>query len=347
MAGTGPRRLNRPRFAAYDPTCAARPTVAAACRFVSDPLRTAASAGQNLSLPNPRRRFVPSRILATLVLVAALSGCSGAAPLATPHTLAPSTAAPGEGLGRLEGTVTDVEQRPLGDVKVTIQFVGGTANQSAQTRGDGRFAFQGLEPGRYNAAAESVFYQTGRKIVDVSADDVATVSFVLLDVIKDVPFVDVYLLKGHINCSIHSLAGYGPFNLCSSLDSDRARFDVPIPPGSRAKGVVLEVVWTPSTPATGTDLELALCDQRDPVQDPIACRATVGSGFRRDVRGRSPLTLHENELPLQDHAAFEVTVNDGGQTSARVPLTLQQPFDLWMSVCHVVACAESYQARPS
>lgn len=282
---------------------------------------------------------------ATWAAMVISSGCLGgeASPAAAPSSSGP----PAAELGILEGLVVDAEQRPVAEATVRAESTELRVNRSATTGEDGRFRFADLPAGKYWVAVDALFFERSLQHVEVLAAEVAALTIALVDV-ADVPslYVEVFTKKGFINCSIHSLGGYGPINFCEQVAADEAKFELPLRADLANRGVVVEVTWSPATPVTGTDLELAMCDEKDEVQDPLNCRSSVGSGFRRDTRGKTPLVLRVAELPLADYPRFQVSVGDGGQTAARVPLTFQQSFDLWMSLCYGEPCPLTYQARP-
>ena len=288
------------------------------------------------------------RSLATFVSLAALlAGCldGDGGPASTADEVRP-TDAPTVDVGELRGTVSDEEQRPVQGATVRIESADRTHNRSVDTAEDGTFAFSDVPVGRYAIQAEALFFKREVRHVDVLSGEVASATFVLADVVQNTLFVEVFPLTGFINCSIHSLGVYGPFNPCENAAEDSATFPVPVRTDAVNKGIVLELVWSSTTPATGTDLELALCDEKDDLEDPINCRPTTGNGFRRDVRGKSPLVLRAVDLPWTEYPSMQVSVGDGGQVSARVPLTFQQSFELWMSLCYSDYCSETYSARP-
>lgn len=289
-----------------------------------------------------------NRSLATFVSLAALlAGCMGgdAQPAATAD-VKQTTDAPDVDVGGLRGIVTDEEQRPVPGATVRIETADGANNRTIDTAEDGTFLFSDVPVGRYAIQAEALFFTREVQHVDVLSGEIASVTFVLADVVQNTLFVEVFPLTGFINCSIHSLGPYGPFNPCENAAEDSATFPIPVRTDAVNKGIVLELVWSPTTPATGTDLELSLCDEKDDLQDPINCRPTTGDGFRRDVRGKSPLILRAVDLPWAEYPSMQVNVGDGGQVSARVPVTFQQSFELWMSLCYSDYCSETYSARP-
>lgn len=280
-----------------------------------------------------------------LAAILPLAGCFGgeASPAASPSPAQPLAA----DVGAIEGLVVDAEQRPVAEATVRAENTDLRVNRSATTGEDGRFRFADLPVGKYWVAVDALFFERSLQHVEVLPAEVASVTIALVDV-ADAPslYVEVFTKKGFINCSIHSLGGYGPINFCEQVAADEAKFELPLRADLANRGAVVEVVWSPATPATGTDLELAMCDEKDEVQDPLNCRSSVGTGFRRDTRGKSPLVLRVAELPLAEYPSFQVSVGDGGQTAARVPLTFQQSFDLWMSLCYGEPCPLTYQARP-
>lgn len=293
------------------------------------------------------------RVSTALLAMAGLlgAGCLGETPTDV-QTEAGAAAASGianADNGTLEGVVINDEEMPIEGARVTAFHVLMEETHTATAAADGRFSFPSVRPGVYELSAQALFFLNATKEAEVIAGQAVFVTFELVDVVKSALVIETFVQKGFLNCSIATVGDgqmYGPANYCEPLGSDRAKFPLQFMEGGTPTGVVLEAVWTPATPVTGTALELSLCNRKDGSADPRNCRDVVDNTYFRWIRGGSPLVLRVHDLPWSEFQAYDTVVGDGGITGIRVPVTFQQSFDLWISICYVDVCPPDFSARP-
>ncbi|HEY9229034.1 MAG TPA: TonB-dependent receptor [Gemmatimonadaceae bacterium] len=86
-----------------------------------------------------------------------------------------ASAAAAQGTGTIEGTVTGANERPLGDVSVSL--VGTT--RGARTDDAGKYRIAGLTPGAYEVRAQRIGYSSNTQSATVTANQSATTNFTL------------------------------------------------------------------------------------------------------------------------------------------------------------------------
>lgn len=278
------------------------------------------------------------------VLAAGCLGGQGGATGISEVSASAAAAQVSEERGGLEGLVINDEQLPIADATVILQDNGTRESELTVTAEDGRFSFSLLPPGRYHVAVQAPFYAPRSQDVEVGAGDLKVITFLLADFVDtSEPYVETLLKRGFINCSVRVY--FAPQNVCGYVASDQAKFRIPINPELPIKSVVLEAVWTPSNPVAGQRLELAICHQKDQLEDPFNCKEVFGNYYFKGAVGPSPLVLHVNDLPLKIYPVLDSSVGaPSGATDP--PLAFQQGFDLWMSMCYNEFCPEGFQGRP-
>lgn len=277
-----------------------------------------------------------------VALMVALAGCIGGGS-SNPEETQQSTMAPEptatEGFGSITGLVLNVEQLPIEGAEVVVV---GSSNQTL-TDSSGRFTFNGLAPDRYSVAAQKLGYKQGSQTVDVTAGEVSEVQLTLepFEVPKD-PVVDTQIYDGFIQCAVNPLY---PVQPCGALGEDKAYFTVTIGDEYEFFDLILDLQWTPTTEATGKDLEMDVCKRQDS-PDPFVCAFVSEGDWTSYESGPSPLQLRlpASEMPLDETREYEIWVT-GGFTEPTP--TFQQPFTLYVTTCHVAQCAESFTGIPS
>lgn len=282
-------------------------------------------------------------VLLAGMLVAGCTGNGGAA--GTPaDDMAADT-------GGIQGTVVDAEQMPVAGAAVGIQR--GNNTESTSTTEDGSFAFSGLMAGDWELSVQAAFYEDESRTVQVTAGEVAELGIELDRVAQETKqelFIEQTIESGFINLA-YSFPWTSGQTLGGSLGQDmpneRSHFPLPYDPNLNLTEVVLELVWEPGTAATGTRLQIAVCDEPT-VKDTYNNCFNVPDSPQWAVRveGESPLVLRIPELPVGEIEEFRIAIGDGG--GERPPVTFQQAFDLYISVCYgTQPCPPDYQFRPA
>lgn len=302
--------------------------------------------------------------ISTLLVLAAFGGCVQGE--AKPQSVVPSSAAPGvvtATTGAIEGFLLDDEQIPVAGATIGIRIVGGKPLNQTTSAADGAFSFSGLEPGEYELAVQSPFFEPKTQKVTVPVGEVVQVKIAIQRVAAPVErLVEILIKKGYIACNVGwrnptnpSTSGGNAItsNVCYGIQGDVSDFKVPINLELPFRELILELVWTPGTGFSGSRLRMDFCSEKPDENNYFAqCKIVSGSNpYSTSETGPSPLVLRRNDVPVDRISAFEATVGDGGYDLAdpstlRVPLTFQQPFDLYMSLCYYDNCTAEHQARP-
>lgn len=294
--------------------------------------------------------------VASLILTLPMAGCIQDGPAARPESVVPVEASPGvvtADTGAVEGLVVDEEQVPVPGATVGIRFAKGDVKNQTISAETGSFSFSDLPPGDYELVAQAPFFESAVTRATVAAGEVTKVTIILkrLPAPKDV-IVETSIKRGLITCSVGYFLVTGTYSMnpCQSLLGNNANFKVPLNPELAFREIVLELVWRPATGVSSSALRMILCSEKDSTTNFYGqCVTAVGSNpYYQAVSGASPLVLRRNNLPLKTVKAYEVAVGDAGfnTTSVRVPLTFQQSFDLYMSLCYNQNCTPAFQARP-
>jgi hypothetical protein len=277
---------------------------------------------------------------ATLLLLSGCAGTSNPQASAT-ETVAPSPTAT-DGLGSITGGILDAEFRPIPEAEVGLLGTDRTARSDAR----GNFTFNGLEPGDYTLAVGRIGFESDLKKVLVRAGEVTNVVIQLQAfVIPEDPVIFTQTHTGFIVCS------YNPYYFvtpCSPLGENKDHFDVEIRSDLLLKQVILELAWTPTTPATAQELELDLCLPQDTSTTHLAgCAADdVNDSFFQWESGRSPvrLVVPASAMPYPEQMKYQAWVGSGFLSPYP---TIQQTFDLHVTTCYVEECPKDYSVLPA
>ena len=150
--------------------------------------------------------------------------------------------------GAIAGVVVDEAIRPLGNASVTLLSTG----TNVTTDGEGRFAFERLEPGAYFVQAGLRRYDGAQVSVDVVAGEVSTVRILLVRLAGSDPYHITQNFRGHID----NYAGFANFAvevLAPGTLGCTCAWDLPVDPNLmtvmvEASGQV--AVPNPGTPGT-------------------------------------------------------------------------------------------------
>lgn len=199
-------------------------------------------------------RGSPSRAigLALLALIATVSGCvssddeSQAADGATDGV--PTDPAPppqtNATSGSIAGIVADAESLPLGGVSVSIL----ETLAATKTDKEGRFTFNGVQPGEYRLVFDRIGYEQAAKRVTVAAGQVAEVSVALQPLaITSEPYHASVVNTAHIHFSwvfFQDAIDLVNHTATNNATCDPCQFVIFIEPGP--EDAVTETVWEAS-----------------------------------------------------------------------------------------------------
>lgn len=253
--------------------------------------------------------------------------------------------------GGIQGSVVDEEEVPVAGAAIGVR--NGDETRTTTTTEDGAFSFSGLAPGDWALSIKGAFYEDVNRSVKVVAGQTAEVRITLQRVAMETQqelFIEQTIEDGFINLA-YSFPWTSGQTLGGSLGQDmpneRSHFPVPYDPKLALQEVVLELVWEPVSAATGTRLQIAVCDEPT-VKDTYNNCFNVPDSPQWAVRteGESPLVLRIPDLPVGEIEAFRIAIGDGG--GERPPVTFQQSFELYISLCYgTQPCPPDYQFRPA
>lgn len=288
------------------------------------------------------------QLVIALLAATALAACTGGAKVqdVPPAAVTDTT-------GGLEGQIVDEEQVPVAGASIGVRQVGGPSQNQTTSSPSGAFSFSSLAPGDYDLLVQAAFFEPARQKVAIAAGEVTRATVLL----KRIPLpaellVETFPKRGFITCSVGWTITTGTYysNPCQDVLGNDANFPVPLNPELAFREVVLELVWQPGSPSSGTSLRMNLCSQKDDTTNYYGpCVAAVGQNpYYRGIAGGPPLVMRQSDLPLATVKQYEVAVGDGGPTTAnpRVPFTFQQSFDLYMSLCYNQNCTADFTALP-
>lgn len=282
------------------------------------------------------RRGLP---LAFVAILLATAGCLTSARPATLRDADGVSVAPGH--ATVVGTVLSPTGLPLSQAVARLDPVG----LEMTTDTNGRFRFDDMPPGHYELIASHVGYAAYRHGLDLKADTVNRVTVTLpgLDLVGGAATIRSSDFRGVVQCSYNA---YYPTNACSApLGPDEDHFTVDLEPTMVPRQVLVELVWTPTTPVTGQALELDVCVP-PATGSAMNCRdATLSSQWHKDASGPSPLRLSLLGSDLaRDVRTYAVWVGDG-YLSPYPALT--QSFTAYVTACYLTTCPQGYTAVPA
>lgn len=287
---------------------------------------------------------VPQRVAAALVLLLLLSGCAGAAPKSNGGTtsVAPAAVPTASGeMGSITGTIQDEEARPIVAAEIALlktEFL--TKSDAA-----GKFTFNDLAPGTYTVAIGRLGFSPFAQAVNVVAGEVVELPVTLTAVeVYQAPIVRTVPFNGFLQCSANPLYFVNPCGdaIGKNIDHTKIELDAALP----FKGLMLELVWTPSFPGTSDELELDICE---PATDASATQTgclghAANDEFYEYTSDPSPLVANYTAEDLPEGAkTFEVWIGAG---LGLYPLSFQQAFTLYVTTCYVTECPKGTTGRP-
>lgn len=194
------------------------------------------------------------RLLVLAVLTAALAGCTdNKAPSAEPEANFEDLGLQAsDTTGILRGVVIDEAIRPIADVRITITT--GTFNRSMDTKADGLFGFDGLQPGDYFVTASKAGFTTMQSSGQVVAGvkEPTAIKIQLTADPSTAPYIQSQHLNGFITCSVRGMiiayqCGVGAEDVVND------EYDLTAIP----EWIQSEMTWQ-STQATGDELSLSI-----------------------------------------------------------------------------------------
>lgn len=282
----------------------------------------------------------PRVLFATLVLSLVLSGCFGgsgkdASPSATlPSDLSPLADAP----GAIAGTVTDDTFAVLEGAQVGIVALG----LETTTGPDGTFVLESVPTGTHQVVAIKIGHDTSTQAVEVLPGETAQVSLVLPIVIVVQPYNETFIYDGRITCGILLV----PFcSVTQDLENvagtpnptqDEFAFTWNWDAGTFPLTQVLELVWTPTTTATGQHLSVLYFTAASELEShTIVITDDLPSPIRLEVQ--------QAELEAAK-AAYPESEYHYGVYPALAELALDQPFTLYRTDFYGAPAPEGFTA---
>lgn len=268
-----------------------------------------------------------------------LAGCTGGGEASGQGLTPADTAQAGDGLGSIAGLVVDGETNLLRGVEVAIISTGNTTTSDDE----GKFTFNGLEPGNYQLVAQKLGYESLAKNVAVVADEISEVDFTLQQIDVTEPFTTVEIGDGLITCAIGTPAVTvypdAILGICGQVLMLQDKRSVSFFLGTGVEETYSEIVWEPTQNVFGSAL--------------WAIQSVDGDGVG-DVSGESPLVFHESGI---DDDADEDTEFDhffwaaGGQVDESNPGRIlnvhhEQRLTIYFSEFYHQEMVEGYTAVP-
>jgi len=283
-------------------------------------------------------------LLAAALVVPALSGCIASGPGDAPTTTSKARADVTDALGGVEGIVADAAVTPVAFAAVRLLEL----DLRAETREDGSYAFSKVRPGPYTVAVDAEGFVPASQAVVVRAASAAVADFVLVHLLTDVPYVQLYEFAGFLECGV----AWG-WNVTSSVPAPPE----PVPdlrtggrssrPCATANGVfanttndrsnhyfaidapvrtfVFESVWDTQTADFGERLWIDVVIEG--FHCPNYCDWSVF-----DANGPSPLSVRVERGRFEDIQAFFVTSCEDGSDAHCGHSFFDEGWPLWSRV---------------
>jgi hypothetical protein len=298
--------------------------------------------------------MVPAmRSLTTLVCLVlastAAAGCADSGSKAASLSSAPSASATTD-TGGIDGMVIDDEQNPVDGANVTLRSLATEFKTSTTSSKDGSFSFSRLEGGAYELLIVAFGYNSRITKVDVVAGEVVKSTSALVRIVVAEALPELLIKKGYINCSVShaSHEGFYSINPCKNQAGEASQIPWAIDPKRNASEAIVEIVWKASG-GLGERLQLWLCSDKEDTTNYMNCIQFSGPNpYAVWKDGKSPLVMRQSNLPFKTVTNYEIDLGDGWmETSApRVPVTFQQSFEAYLTVCFMKKCADDYMGRP-
>ena len=286
----------------------------------------------------PAHRMRPAaRFFAALTILVVLSGCAGddGKPASTPTTTAAPPVATVE-TGSISGVVMSEEELPIADVDVVL----GDMKNVTRTDASGQFVFNGLEPGPYTVLVSRLGFESAARNVEAIAGEVVEVRIELkVLLLKPEPYFVMTPYEGMVQCAFNPYYSVQPCGTVAAEDTDQFLFTTD--PTMPLEELVLELVWTPSTPGTAETMELDFCDAHPDRQADVLC---LQNNFYEYQTSASPNIMRLGGIPIEEYNEWLVGAGSGFQEATAA---VQQRFTIYVTMCFLEECAETYTAIPS
>jgi carboxypeptidase family protein len=274
------------------------------------------------------------RLLLALAVAALLSGC-------TQSTTSKANTSSAGDIERpaLEGWIMDPSQLALAGVQLRIE----AANASATSGPDGHYAFAALPTDApLVVVAEAPGYKPLSKSVTLAPETSLLLNFTLEPVPVKVPRVDMVPKKGLIACQAAVvLMGDEQRYDCGGNDPNNApRVEFTVGPDTA--GVVLELVWEPST-AAADNLNLTVETVGLGDQDQVLASTVGQSVLRAQINSFQAARFYSQGGTVRA-TVMAGTNPDEEESTAGASVPFQQAFDLYVSVFYVEGPSPTYTA---
>lgn len=277
-------------------------------------------------------------VLSLLLVAGVLAGCVGGgdAEDVDPPT-ASATATATQDSGAISGLITDEEGLPVAEAQVALI----DADLEAMTDGAGTFTFNNLSAGSHKLIVQKLGYESVARTIEVALGEVTQVELTLAAVqVGQEPYVVPMVFEGIIQCSTNP---YYPVNVCDGVTGeDTSLFFLEIDESQAEwEEAVIELVWTPTTAATGQALEIDVCDVQNTTTAQAYC--SDSEHYWEFEGGESPLVMRLDDLPLEETNLYQVGI--GADWLSPYP-AVQQRFTLYIGLCYWDDCDGEYTGIP-
>ncbi|MCA1819084.1 MAG: carboxypeptidase-like regulatory domain-containing protein [Halobacteriales archaeon] len=263
--------------------------------------------------------------------------------------------------GVVRGIVVDTAVRPLAGVHLALR-VSAERTLHTNSTATGGFGFQGLEAGTYFIKASKQGYREVQVSAEVRAGDsnppLVRVGMEINP--SDRPFVESYVFKGFMDCSVTAVAIGAALCAIPNIFVDNATNDntqVHYQPQRVPTWAQSEMVWD-STQSLGESLSLMyswdcgetlLCDHQVRGGSPLLLTAnrtvidTIGIGNSTDVYIRVFNTYNDATAPPPGTCTPDVPGVSGPRCPRGVGATVEQDFTIYTHLFYGFAPPEGYR----
>lgn len=288
------------------------------------------------------RRPVEVCLLAAAVLLAGcVAGTSeeSAGPDSGAGPASPAPAAQvNESTGSIAGLVQDPEGLPLAGVTVTVV----ETLASARSDAEGRFTFNGIEPGSYRLIGERLGYEDAASAVKVAADEVAEVSLTLVPVaVAQDPYHDSVVSTAYVKAD-YVLVSWAIWEVAHQNVSaynqqfcDPCHFTIFLEPSPVQ--VLVETVWEKPVGAPGVNDEVWLAYYRNWTDEEGGTSVKTGYWSNREA-----VFFAEEDMEEVEGATELRLIVHGGLFSVNVDHRL----DVWTTFAYHGELEEGFSALP-
>ncbi len=265
-------------------------------------------------------RGVQPTVVIALLTVGALAGCIGGDEVKAAKEEAPPVAEEAvvtDNTGSVKGQIITVDLIPVVGETVGL-LAAGNATPAALTTTDtqGRFTFNGVEPGRYRVHVTALCCVSATKDLDVVAGTVSEAYFQLELLVNVVPYVESNEWKGFISCSLATPVILVALCFVDPNDTFSSSFEV----AEGLQSYVVGMTWQGQS-LTGKQLALLVEGQ--------------GYTYAR-MCGEPPIFANVNDDTIENKDAKFAAITEEGRTIGyrvfacdTAGLIYQQPFAVY------------------